>query len=327
MTAAATVRRIDHDPRDLAALVEVIGAVTPDDPTSLEEIAWIDRTYPGTTRFLAETADGGVVGAATVGRIFVYPQTHPAFWGSLVVRREARRRGIGTALLAAISADAAAAGKTGLELRAFDDRPEGIAFLEHHGYREVERARMVRLPLAGLAAPAVDLPAGVRLTTLADHPELLPDVHAIAVESFADIPGGDTDMAAGDLDEFRVRDVDRPGIDHDAFFLAVDAGTGHAVGYASLLFVPGSTTVAWHDMTAVRRAWRGRGVATALKRATIGWAMAHGLTSLDTGNDQDNAAMRAVNARLGYVPLPDELTMRGPLIGTAAGSPAGDGAS
>ena len=34
--------------------------------------------------------------------------------------------------------------------------------------------------------------------------------------------------------------------------------------------------------------------------------------------------MRAVNARLGYQPLPDELTMRGPLVGRA-GASAGDG--
>ena len=80
-------------------------------------------------------------------------------------------------------------------------------------------------------------------------------------------------------------------------------------------------------MTAVRRAWRGRGVASALKRATIGWAIERGLTSLDTGNDEDNLAMRAVNARLGYRPLPDELTMRGPLVTTSAGSTGDDGAS
>lgn len=71
---------------------------------------------------------------------------------------------------------------------------------------------------------------------------------------------------------------------------------------------------AWHDMTAVLRAWRGRGLATALKRATIGWAIDNGLEVLITGNDVDNVAMRAVNARLGYQPTPDLLTMRGPLF-------------
>ena len=119
----------------------------------------------------------------------------------------------------------------------------------------------------------------------------------------------------GDLAEFRARDVDRPGIPPDAFMIALDVASGEVVGYAGLMFVPGSTTVAWHDMTAVRRDWRGRGLATALKRGDdrVGTA-AHGLTALVTGNDEDNAPMRAVNARLGYQPLPDEVFMRGPLF-------------
>jgi mycothiol synthase len=75
--------------------------------------------------------------------------------------------------------------------------------------------------------------------------------------------------------------------------------------------VAGTADDAWHDMTAVVRAWRGRGVAGALKRATIGWAIANGLEALETGNDVDNLPMRAVNARLGFRPLPDLITMRG----------------
>jgi GNAT superfamily N-acetyltransferase len=71
-------------------------------------------------------------------------------------------------------------------------------------------------------------------------------------------------------------------------------------------------------MTAVRRAWRGRGLARILKEATIGWAIANGLTALETGNDVDNAPMRAVNLRLGYQPLPDEVFMRGPLVSAGA---------
>jgi GNAT superfamily N-acetyltransferase len=133
----------------------------------------------------------------------------------------------------------------------------------------------------------------------------------VAIESFPDIPGGDEPESAGDLAEFRARDVDRPGIPADAFMVALDARTDRVVGYASLSMVPGSRTVAWHDMTAVVRDWRGRGVAGALKRATIGWAIANGLDALETGNDLDNAPMRAVNARLGFQPLPDFMTMRG----------------
>lgn len=305
------IRRATTD-ADLAELAALVNAVTPEDPASMDEMRWSDATYPGGARFLA-TMDGRLVGAATVGRIYVFPAEYPEFWCSAVVLESARRRGVGSALLSQVSAHAREVGKTGLQSRAWEHRPEGIAFLVNRGFSELERARMVSLELAGLPRPVVTPPPGIRITTLADRPDLVVGVHAVAMEAFADIPGGDTPMAAGDLAEFRARDVDRPGIPPDAFMIALDDATGDVVGYASLMFRPGSTTVAWHDMTAVLRAHRGRGVATALKLATIDWAIRHGLTTLETGNDDDNAGMRAINLRLGYRPLPDELTMRGPL--------------
>ena len=94
------------------------------------------------------------------------------------------------------------------------------------------------------------------------------------------------------------------------------AATGRVVGYGSLIRIPGAARPsAWHDMTAVARDARGRGIAGALKRATIRWAIADGLEVLEAGNDTDNAPMRAVNARNGYQPLPDVVVLRGPLFG------------
>lgn len=306
---------------ELTTLVGITNAVTPDDPMSLEELRWSDETYPGTARFLA-TIGGRDVGAATAGRIYVYPPEHPNLWLTLVVEPEARRRGVGSALLAAVSAHAATLGKTGLEARVTASRPHSIAFLEHRGFVEVERAKSVALALGGRPVPDVVLPEGIVLTDLARRPELVTGVHEVALEAFPDIPGGDTAMAVGDLAEFRARDVDRPGMPLEAFVVAVAEGTDEVVGYASLLFAPGSSTVAWHDMTAVRRAWRGRGIATALKVATIRWAIEHGLTTLETGNDEGNLGMRAVNRRLGYEPLPDELFLRGPIVSASAGPDA-----
>ena len=319
------IREVAGEP-DLDGLIRVVNAVTPEDPTSADEIRWADETYPGAARFVA-SLDDRIVGAATVGRVYVYPPSHPYFWASVVVEPEARRRGIGSRLLDAVSRVAERAGKVGLEMRATTERPEGIAFLEHRGFRELERARMVRLRLEGREPPTIMIPGGIRLTTLAAEPTLVEGVHAVALDAFRDIPGGDTPMAVGDLAEFRARDVDRPTIPAEGFIVAVDEATGDVVGYASLAFLPGSTTVAWHDMTAVRRADRGRGIAKAVKLATIAWAIDNGLTALETGNDEDNAPMRAVNAGLGYEPMPDELGMRGPLYRYGGGATTGDRAS
>ena len=307
------IRTLDpSDEEGLRACVSIINAVTPESPTSVEEVHWADATYPGGVRFLAYL-EGQAVGTASVGRIYVHEPSFERYWLSLQVRREARRRGLGTALWAAASGIAREAGKTGLQTSVSEAQTDGVAFLLHRGFEIIGRDKMARLDLRGLDPPVVRPPAGFALTTLADRPELESALHAVAVEAYADIPATDAPIAAGSFDEFRARDLRRDGIPADALAIAVDSATGDVAGWASLMFVPGSTTVAWHDMTAVARAWRGRGVATVLKHATIAWAIGHGLEALETGNDEENAPMRAINARLGYRPLPDELSFRGPL--------------
>jgi GNAT superfamily N-acetyltransferase len=313
VTDGHLVVREARDEADLATLVAITVAVTPDEPNSLENLRWADATYPGATRLLAEL-DGRPVGAATVGRIYVLPADFDGFWATIVVLPEARRRGVGGGLLSAVSDRARAAGKMSLHIPASEERPDGIAFLCRRGFDVYERSKIVRLGLAGLEPPPIEPPAGVSLTTLAARPDLVEGVHAVAVEAFADIPGGDEPTAPGDLAEFIARDVERPSVPAEAFFVAVDDATDRVVGYASLLLLPGRSDAAWHDMTAVVRAWRGRGLALALKHATIGWAIANGLTELVTGNDVENAPMRAINAKLGYRPTPDRLVLRGPLF-------------
>jgi GNAT superfamily N-acetyltransferase len=313
MGTGLEIRAFDaSDMASVQAYVGIVNAVTPESPTSVEYVRWIERHYPAGAWLLA--VDGGrPVGAGTTGRIFMYEAAYERYWLSIAVPVAERRRGIGSAIWVAASRVAHEAGKTGFATHVSETQTDGVAFLEHRGFVVVDRSKEVRLDLAGLRPPPVDPPPGVVLTSLAARPDLATALHEVAVEAYADVPAADEPLTAGSLEEFLSRDVLRDGMPPEAFSIALDGPTGKVVGWASLMFLPGSTTVAWHDMTAVRRAWRGRGVATALKRATIAWAIANGLEALETGNDEDNAPMRAVNARLGYRPMPDWLGMRGPL--------------
>lgn len=308
-----SVRLAGSTDEDLAPIVAVTNAVAPEDPTSIDSMRWSDETYPGGARWIAEV-DGRAVGVGTAGRIYMYAPDFDAFWATIHVLPDARRGGIGSALLDRAGRFARAAGKTHLHIPTNDGRPDGAAFLAHRGFTVYDRSKSVRLVLRGLAPPDVIAPDGIQLTTLEARPDLVEGVHAVALEAFPDEPSGDRPMDVGDLAEFRARDVDRSDIPAGGFMVALDAADGSAVGYAALSMLPGSTTAAWHDMTAVRRAYRGRGIARALKLATIRWAIEHGLETLDSGNDEDNAPMRAVNAALGYAPLPDDVTMRGPAV-------------
>ena len=305
------VRPATSEYAELTRFAEVVNDVTPENPTSLEELRWQDENYDG-ERYIAELA-GKTVGVATVGQIISYRPDFERWWVNVLVREPHRRQGIGSALLASGSRAARAVGKTGLQTSLSERHADGFAFLQHRGFVEFDRYRMVELDLRRLPKPAVEQPPGVEITSLASRPDLVTGVHAVAELAFPDIPHADEPMQAGSLEEFRKRDVDRPGMPRDAFYVALDVATGDVIGYASLFRIPGRRDAAWHDMTAVAPAHRGRGIATALKRATIAWAIDAGMHVLETGNDVENAPMRAVNAALGYRPIPDEVGLRGPL--------------
>ena len=67
-------------------------------------------------------------------------------------------------------------------------------------------------------------------------------------------------------------------------------------------------------MTGVLRVARGRGIAQALKRAQIAAAKEAGFERLRTQNDLANAAMRAVNERLGYRSRLEWVHLSGPVL-------------
>ncbi len=155
-----TIRRIADDEADFAALVAIATVVTPEEPTSVEELHWSDATYPGTARFLAEL-DGRVVAAATVGRIYMRPPDFDGLWATIDVLPAVRRRGIGGGLYDAVAAFARAAGKGALHMTTLEDRPESVSFLEHRRFVEFERMRLVALDLrGGERSPRIPAAAG-----------------------------------------------------------------------------------------------------------------------------------------------------------------------
>jgi RimJ/RimL family protein N-acetyltransferase len=83
------------------------------------------------------------------------------------------------------------------------------------------------------------------------------------------------------------------------------------VGYARLYSLPALSQRLENGFTGVRRSHRRRGIATALKRAQVSWAAANGYRELVTSTVEGNDAMRGVNARLGYRPLPAWIVVQG----------------
>jgi GNAT superfamily N-acetyltransferase len=286
---------------DLEALIAASARASPQlSPPRLENLRHIVATSE-TVTFLVARLDGDAVGCA-----FADPWPHGYARAHVLVLPELRRRGIGSALLAEARSLACAAGRRELLGDVFEQDVDARAYLEHRGFAVVGGERAVTLELAAYRGEPPSAPDGVEIVRLFDRPDLAESLYPIAVEAAEDVPGSDDGLSFG---QWRARELDRPTRRRDLFFVAV-AG-GEAVGYASVDALDGEGR---NGLTAVRRTWRRRGVATALKRAQIDAACALGLERLVTASEERNVAMSALNAKLGYLPdtARSTLAMRGP---------------
>lgn len=159
---------------------------------------------------------------------------------------------------------------------------------------------------------AVDIPEGIEIVPIEEAHE--PGMHSVSIEADADIPTS-TPIRTGDLDRWRERNLGPLALRKLSFAALVGE---EIVGFAIAgKCVPG---IAEHWMTGVKRNWRGRGIAVALKQAQIAAAKAAGLERLRTQNDLANAPMRRVNEKLGYRSRLEWIQFAGPLYSTEGGS-------
>jgi GNAT superfamily N-acetyltransferase len=300
-----SVSRCDDEADEQAAL-DVHNTVWPRDAITMDEVASFKESVRDYVDYLAR-ADGAVAGEA-VGAIV--PQRADRVFTIISVLPRYRGHGAGSALYQAISAWAAERGLTQLEVVVGDDDLASLGFARRRGFAEQRRELGVVLHLAEIAPPQIELPAGIQIVTWAERPELARGMYEVVLEAEPDIPGSEDDEIEpyGDWLTHHMRGSgDRP----EATFIAV-AGD-EVVGYAKFWLTAAQPTIARHDLTAVKRAWRGRGVARALKSAQINWALANGYTELHTRNEERNEPIRRLNARFGYRPEAGRIYLLGPL--------------
>jgi GNAT superfamily N-acetyltransferase len=165
-----------------------------------------------------------------------------------------------------------------------------LIFAQRFGFTEVDRQVEQIREVGKEPDPAV--PAGIDIVSIADRPELWRQAYDKIAGTFADMAFTATIEVS--LEEWERDWINAP----EASFVALAAG--EVVGVASLKLDAENPARAENGYTAVRREWRGRGIATALKRMTLAWAARHDISEIQTWTQRGNNAMRALNERLGY---------------------------
>jgi mycothiol synthase len=297
------------DESDELTSLEVYNTVWPHEAVTIEQVhAFWDSAQDYIDCLVRE---GGVVLGSGAAAIFPYRPSRVVALISVLLGH--RRRGAGTALYEAISRWASERGVRELEVSVAGNDPESLSFAQRRGFTEERRQVGLVLSLAGMSPLQVQLPAGIEIVTWAKRPELARGMYEVAIEVHPDIPGFE-DVADEPFEDWMAHNMRRPGDSPEATFVAL-AGE-EVVGFAKLSLT--APTAAGHAMTAVKRAWRGRGIAGALKETEINWALANGYTELHTSNEERNAPIQRLNARLGYRPGIGRIHLVGPLAGGLA---------
>jgi GNAT superfamily N-acetyltransferase len=295
-----------RDDAELELALELNNTIRPDLAITMDNL----RSYIASTpqeHFVA-WEDGRALGS---GYAALHAGRAEAFV-HVLVRPEERRRGVGSALFDAVTSWAADKGRTHVESFVDDSEPDALAFLERRGFVRVGREIKVALHLADHIPLRVDPPDGIEIVTWAERPELAHGLYEVACEANPDIPGEEDDVIEP-YEEWLAHHMQGSGDDPEATFVAV-AGD-EVVGFSKFSLTAAQPTVAFHDLTGVKRAWRGRGVAGALKRAQIAWAKQAGYERLVTNNEERNVPIRKLNEKLGYKPFLGRTLMRGPVSG------------
>jgi GNAT superfamily N-acetyltransferase len=300
------IRPAEHD-ADLLRSVEVYNAVHPDDPSSLAEARETERQSRAFAAFVAEV-DGGVAGAAHV-RVATYTETPHCH---IYVLAERRRRGVGQTLLDTVEAWCREREATALTSWVGEDDPESLAWAERRRFEERWREKFVELDLSTFAPRPVMPPPGVEIVTWAERPEITRGLYEVACEALPDIPDSE-DEQVEPFDEWLSVHMQGPQDRADATFAAI--ADGEVVGFAKLSFWDARPDTPFHDLTGVKRAWRGRGIARALKLAQLAWAKEHGYRSLRTAMVHRNEPIQRLNEQLGYRPIPGRIVVEAPISG------------
>jgi mycothiol synthase len=238
-----------------------------------------------------EVVGSGVADRSDVGGGFVAARVRP----------EHRRRGVGSELLSHLSAHLLARGFE--QVGGMVEDAGSLAFAERAGFVEADREVEQLLAVTEVPAPSAP-PIGVRVVELAERPELW----AASYDTFG------TEVLA----DFALYEPLQVTAEQwasswagEPMFLALH--DGEVIGCAGLHRDTDRPERAENALTAVRRAWRGRGVASHLKRLTLRWAAEHGVTEVYTWTQARNESMIRLNEHLGYAVGQTSITVSRPL--------------
>ncbi|MDQ6858548.1 MAG: GNAT family N-acetyltransferase [Chloroflexota bacterium] len=314
MIAGFMVR--EGGPADLDRVVEFQNRYArPGRIETIEQARRFEAANPEPDRLLLVAADtaGAIVAVASASDGGLLGGGQNRWRANIRVTPEQRGRGLGAHMLERLEAHVRSKAAPKLQSSIRGEEEDGLRFADTHGYREFHRRFDSYLDVTSFDASRFDDPealaerAGVRI----DRYDVLEDAAADRVafqratyDSLAttqvDIPRPEPLPPPPPFEAVRHVYFEGDTFAHDASVIAMRGD--QVVGTSITTIDPHG--VAYTVYTGVARSERGKGVALAMKLTILQRLRARGTTLFGTTNDEANAPMRGINARLGYVISP-----------------------
>jgi len=300
---------------DIPAMVDISNRTWPDDPTTIENEEYFEKTYPPDNprlRYAVENSQGQFIGVGTCLLPF-WIAAPGVYMMWITVDPDWRQCGVGQALLAEFEPYARQQGAEKLWTDCREDMACSIRFLERAGFTNYGLRFESELDLTTFDearfAGAVDrvLNADFEIANLADERAITPEAEQLlyqldrSVQDDIPRPGGARSNM--DFDTFRKVYVDNPEADPSAILIAKHRG--QYAGYTAVWL--GKDKPAYTAMTGVRREYRGQGLALALKLLSFRLMKERGYSAARTNNDTANQPILHLNEKLGYQKQPGML--------------------
>jgi GNAT superfamily N-acetyltransferase len=292
----------EYESRDAAGAAELITVGSPwlTTPAGLDHEL---RARPARAKCRSWVADeGGEIVGWGEAQLQWYTDAADAADIWVIVRADARRRGIGTDLYDGAVAHLLREGAA--ELHGVTGEQAGRRFAEKRGYvksrdevlssvdpRTVDTSRLEE----ELERFRED---GLRLVTLAEAEQRPRELHALYAAAAADMPADHPETNLP-YDEWFAETLGKPDLSREGSFVVL---AGERPVALSFVDVDLPHRRAEQELTGTAPDYRRRGLARVAKLAVMRWAAENGIERLATSNDGENAGMLKINRELGFAP-------------------------
>jgi GNAT superfamily N-acetyltransferase len=233
---------------------------------------------------------------------------HPhKFWVEILVDPVSQGRGIGGTIFERLNGELKELNAVTAWAGSRQDLPRLTEFYQRRGFGEKQIAWESRLDVSRVDPERFRdysekvQRQGVTITSLAEAQkegqESLRKLHELVQIISADMPSP-APFTPTSYEQWEAFELKNPNLLPEGYMIAKD--DSKYVGLSTVWRIDKEPRSLAQGNTGVRREYRGRGIAVALKLRVIDFARRNGYQKLKTWNASDNAAMLAVNTKLGF---------------------------